>query len=115
MRNAFERRQVQVLQSRSLAHRVMQMLWRTTQPSAKDLRFYGVFTSWCILLVMVAFVVFTLFYLIMYTAYLKDEIVYHWLAWTLTLFGVLSLPTSHSAGASAPMHWPAPQGTKKSL
>jgi hypothetical protein len=86
MRNAFERRQVQVLQSRSLAHRVMQMLWRTTQPSAKDLRFYGVFTSWCILLVMVAFVFFTLFYLIMYTAYLKDEIVYHWLAWTLTMF-----------------------------
>jgi len=86
MRNAYERRQVQVLQSRSFAHRVVQMLWRTTQPSVKDLRFYGVFTSWCILLSMLLFAGFTLFYLIMYTAYLKDEIVYHWLAWTLTMF-----------------------------
>lgn len=86
MRNAFERRQVQVLQSRSFAHRVVQMLWRTTQPSAKDLRFYGVFTSWCILLLMLLFTGFTLFYVINYTAYLEDDVVYHWLAWTLMMF-----------------------------
>jgi len=86
MRNAHERRQVQVLQQRSFAHRVMQMLWRTIQPSAKDLRFYSVFTSWCILLAMLTFIGLTLFYVIMFTAYLDDEVVYHWLAWTLTMF-----------------------------
>jgi len=86
MRNSYERRQSSVLQSRSLVHRIVQMLWKTTQPSAKDLRFYGVFTSWCILLSMLVFCGFTVFYVFMYTAYLKDEIVYHWLAWTLAMF-----------------------------
>jgi hypothetical protein len=86
MRNAYERRQVVVLHSRSLAHRVVQLLWRTTQPSAKDLRFYSVFTSWCILFATLGFIGFTLFYMIMFTAYLQDEVVYHWLAWTLTMF-----------------------------
>jgi hypothetical protein len=86
MRNRYERRQVQVLQSRSFAHRVVQMLWRTTQPSVKDLRFYSVITSWCIMLLMLFFTVFTLFYIFMYTAYLDDDIVYHWLAWGLTMY-----------------------------
>lgn len=86
MRNAYERRQAAMLQSRSLAHRLVQMLWRTTQPSAKDLRFYGVFTSWCILFAMILFIGGTLFYVIMITSFLKDDVVYHWLAWTLTMF-----------------------------
>jgi len=86
MRNAYERRKAAMLQSRSLAHRLVQMLWRTTQPSAKDLRFYGVFTSWCILLAMFLFIGCTLFYVIMITSYLKDDVVYHWLAWTLAMF-----------------------------
>jgi hypothetical protein len=86
MRNAYERRQVLVLQSRSLFHRVVQMLWKTTQPSIKDLRFYGVTTSWCILLFLVSLVVCSIVYVILFTAYLKDDVVYHWLAWTLTMF-----------------------------
>lgn len=86
MRNAYERRQVMVLNSRSLAHRVVQLLWRTTQPSAKDLRFYSVVTSRCILFATLSFIFFSLFYMIMFTAYLQDEVVYHWLAWTLTMF-----------------------------
>jgi hypothetical protein len=86
MRNAYERRQVLVIQSRSLAHRVVHMLWKTTQPSIKDLRFYGVLTSWCLLLSMLAFVGFTITYVILFTAYLKDEVVYHWLSWTLIMF-----------------------------
>jgi hypothetical protein len=86
MRNSYERRQVRVLQSRSLWHRVVQMLWKTTQPSIKDLRLYGMLTSWCILAVMIGFVAFTLYYVISYTAYLEDSVVYHWLAFTLTMF-----------------------------
>lgn len=86
MRNQYERRQVAMLGLRSVAHRVVMMLWRSTQPSAKDLRFYSVFTSWCILLTMIAFNVFTLFYIISYAAFLQEEVVYHWLVWTLTMF-----------------------------
>jgi len=86
MRNAYERRQTQVLGSRSFASRAVNLLWRTTQPSIKDLRYYSKFTSCCILLVMVLFMGVTLAYIILYTAYLKDDVVYHWCAWVGTMF-----------------------------
>lgn len=86
MRNSHERLQGQVLQSRTTMHRLVYMLWRTTQPSVKDLRFYGKFTSWCILLSMVVFSGLTGAYVIFFTAYLSGDAVYHWLAWTLTMF-----------------------------
>lgn len=86
MRNSYERRQVQVMQSRSCWHRVVRMLWQTTQPSIKDLRLYGMLTSWSILFLMVSFVVFTYIYVITFSAYLEDDVVYHWLAFTLMMF-----------------------------
>mmetsp|Transcript_42939 Transcript_42939/g.136447 ORF Transcript_42939/g.136447 Transcript_42939/m.136447 type:complete len:925 (-) Transcript_42939:50-2824(-) len=86
MRSSYERHRDRVAQSRSLVHRVVQMLWKTTRSSVSDLRFYSVFTSWCIALVMLGFVICTIVYLLEFTVYLKDAVVYHWLAWTLSMF-----------------------------
>lgn len=86
MRNAYERRQALVINSRSLVHRVVHILWNGTQPSIKDLRFYSPLTSWIIFLLMMGFMVFTLIYIISYTAFLGSDVVFHWVAFALTKF-----------------------------
>eukprot|EP00927_Polykrikos_kofoidii_P056062 TRINITY_DN50243_c0_g1_i1.p1 TRINITY_DN50243_c0_g1~~TRINITY_DN50243_c0_g1_i1.p1 ORF type:complete len:987 (+),score=136.31 TRINITY_DN50243_c0_g1_i1:240-2963(+) len=88
MRNGYERLQAHVLMKRSLYQRAVQAVWQTTQPSVKDLRFYGVPASCVFLLLVIGIIFGTLCYVLMLTAYLKDEVVYHWLAWSLTTFFV---------------------------
>jgi hypothetical protein len=86
MRNAYERRQAAVIHARSLVHRFVHILWNGTQPSIKDLRFYSPLGSWIIFLCMVGFMVFTLIYITSYTAYLESDVVFHWVAFALTMF-----------------------------
>lgn len=86
MRNAYERRQATVVNARSLVHRFVHILWNGTQPSIKDLRFYSPLTSWVIFLIMLGFMVFTLIYIISYTAYMESDVVFHWVAFALTMF-----------------------------
>jgi len=56
------------------------------QPSRNDIQFYSIFTSFCILFLMLAFIAFTVIYIVFFTMYLTNDVVYHWLAWTLTMF-----------------------------
>lgn len=86
MRNAYERRQSSVIHSRSLVHRFVHILWNGTQPSIKDLRFYSPLTSWMIFIIMLGFMVFTLIYITSYTAFLESDVVFHWVAFALTMF-----------------------------
>mmetsp|Transcript_75464 Transcript_75464/g.161689 ORF Transcript_75464/g.161689 Transcript_75464/m.161689 type:complete len:846 (-) Transcript_75464:17-2554(-) len=71
---------------RSCPHRMAQTLWHATQPSVKDLRFYSTCMSWCMMLVALAMVLGTIAYTIFFTAYLEEDVVYHWLTATLIMF-----------------------------
>lgn len=91
MRNARERLQGKVIKMRTLPHRLVHALWKTTQASINDLRFYGRLTSWLILSLVVGAVLGSLAYAVLITAYLAEEVVYHWLAWTLTMYFTCTL------------------------
>jgi len=86
MHTPHERRQAHIIQGRSFVHRLVYTLWRTTLPSIQGYQFYSLTTSWLIVFLNIAFNLFTFFYLVLVTAYLKDEVVYHWLAWTAIMF-----------------------------
>lgn len=91
MHNSYERYQAKVVQSRTFVHRVVQVIWSASRPSIKDLRFYGMLTSWAIVLADILIIGATVAYVFFYTTYLKDEVVYHWLAWTLSMFFISTL------------------------
>lgn len=86
MRSLRERREAEVLACRSRAHRVVTFLSRATNASIDDLRFHDVAVSWCVITVNFVTVTFTLFYVLCFTAYLSDTVVYHWAAWVLVMF-----------------------------
>jgi hypothetical protein len=81
-----ERSEAQVLGSRSLAHRVVTFLSRTTKISIDDLRFHSVAVSWCVIAINFVSVTFTLAYVLCFTAYLSETVVYHWAAWVIVMF-----------------------------
>jgi len=86
MRSKYERQKHDVAKSRSCIHRLLQLLWWTTRPAVNELRFYSVYMS-CVVLFLMFLVVFcTVVYHLQFTVYLKDSVVYHWLAWALTMF-----------------------------
>jgi len=87
MQNEHERTVNAFLGTRTWVHRLVGSLWGTIR-SSRHLRFYGAFPSWLIILFWSSFVGFTLFYSLHYTAYLAEEVVYHWLAWGLVMFFV---------------------------
>mmetsp|Transcript_44880 Transcript_44880/g.120152 ORF Transcript_44880/g.120152 Transcript_44880/m.120152 type:complete len:872 (+) Transcript_44880:42-2657(+) len=70
---------------RSLARRVLRLLWRATLPSVNCRHFYGVALSWLVLLFQVALAAAAALYVLTFTLYLEDAAVYHWLVWTITM------------------------------
>jgi len=86
MRNGYERLQAAALQTRTLVQRTVYGMWRTIQPSIKDLRLYSTSASCCLLFLVVAIIGYTCAYLLLFTAYLQDAVVYHWLAWTVAMY-----------------------------
>jgi len=85
MRNGYERHRLRVAQRRSCPHRLVHALWQTTQSSIKDLRFYSPLVSWGILALSLVFVGLSTAYVLLFTVYLKDAVVYHWLVWILSM------------------------------
>mmetsp|Transcript_30103 Transcript_30103/g.79327 ORF Transcript_30103/g.79327 Transcript_30103/m.79327 type:complete len:1187 (-) Transcript_30103:141-3701(-) len=81
MRNGYERQKARVAQSRSLVHRAVHVLWQTTRSSIRDLRFYSPVVSWLLSSAMLAFVGGAAAYVLLFTVFLKDVVVYHWLVW----------------------------------
>jgi hypothetical protein len=86
MRNNFERLKAQALRTRSVSQRFLHALWRTTQPSIKDLRFYTAAASYMILFMAFAVIIGTVAYVHFITAFFKEEVVYHWIASTVCMF-----------------------------
>merc|ERR1712113_1009685 len=85
MQSGHEKHKAHVTNSRSYAHRMVEKLWKTTRSSVKDVRFYSVMTSCCLLFSMVVFMVAAVAYVLMFTVYLKDSGAYHWLLWTSSM------------------------------
>jgi len=86
MHTPHERRQAHIIQGRSLVHRLVYTLWRTTLPSIEGYQFYSLTTSWLIVFANIAVILFVFFYHVFITAYLRDEVVYHWLAWAMIMY-----------------------------
>lgn len=70
---------------RSLARRVLRLLWRATLPSVNCRHFYGMWLSLFILLCATALAAAAALYVLTFTLYLENAAVYHWLAWTITM------------------------------
>lgn len=81
MRNDYERQKARVAQSRPAHHRAVHSMWLTTRSTIKDLRFYSPLASWISCLIISGCIVGVAAYMLCFTLYLQDGVVYHWLVW----------------------------------